>query len=182
MMLRVGLITSEFPPDLGGVETYAWQLAKELGSRPGLNITVYAPPSSASITPPAGVTLKPILQSCAKLDWLKLKNEPIDVWHAISACHAWIANKNKPTLVSIHGNDFLLPYPLTSYPALNIAGFWRFRPWVWRNFRPLWRFATKRMLARALPRAIAILSNSQYTKDVFWQNILHVSQKHKFPG
>ncbi|MEQ1600161.1 MAG: glycosyltransferase family 4 protein [Methylophilaceae bacterium] len=167
MTLRIGLITSEFPPDLGGVETYAWQLAKELGCRQELQITVYAPLSSASITPPAGVIIKPILQSCAELDWIKLKNEPVDVWHALSACHVWIANKNKPTVVSIHGNDFLSPYPLTSYPALNVTGFWRFRPWVWHNLRPLWRFTTQKMLVRALPRAIAILSNSQYTKDVF---------------
>ena len=62
MTLRIGLITSEFPPDLGGVETYAWQLASELGRRPGLQVTVYAPPKSATVSPPPGVTIKPILQ------------------------------------------------------------------------------------------------------------------------
>ncbi len=164
--MRIGLITSEFPPDLGGVETYAWQLARELGRRQGLQVTVYAPPKSATITPPPGVTLKPILQSCAGLDWPKLKNEPIDVWHALSAGHAWIAEKNRPTVVSVHGNDFLAPYPLTARPALAMTFLWRLRPWVWRKLHPLWQSATRRLLARALPRASALLSNSRYTADV----------------
>jgi phosphatidylinositol alpha-1,6-mannosyltransferase len=166
MTLRIGLITSEFPPDLGGVETYAWQLARELGRRSDLQVTVYAPPKSATTTPPPGVIIKPILQSCIGLDWPKLKNEPIDVWHALSACHAWIAEKNRPTVVSVHGNDFLAPYPLTAYPALSFAGLWRLRPWVWRRLRPLWRSATQKMLARALPRVVAIIANSRYTAEV----------------
>jgi len=163
MTLRIGLITSEFPPDHGGVETYSWQLAKELGQRPNIQVTVYAPPQSASVSPPPGVTLKPLLQSCAGLDWPRLKNEPIDVWHALSACHAWIAENNRPTVVSVHGNDFLAPYPLTASPAITLPGLWRLRPWVWRNLRPFWRRATRQMLVRALPRAMAIVANSRYT-------------------
>lgn len=166
MSLRIGLITSEFPPDHGGVETYAWQLAQELGRRPGLQVTVYAPPKSATVVPPPGVTLKPFLRSSIGLDWPRLKNEPIDVWHALSACHAWIATKNRPTIVSVHGNDFLAPYPITSYPAIALPGLWRLRPWIWRNLHPLWQGATRRMLARALPRAAAIMANSRYTADV----------------
>jgi phosphatidylinositol alpha-1,6-mannosyltransferase len=167
--LRVGLITSEFPPDLGGVETYAWQLARELGSRPGLRVTVYAPHKSADITPPLGVTIKPWLTNCIGLDWAKLKNEPIDVWHALSAAHTWIALKGKPTVVSVHGNDFLAPYPLTMQPALALPVLWRWRSFAWGNFQPLWRSATRRMLARALPRAAAIISNSHYTAEVLRQ-------------
>ena len=166
MTLRIGLITSEFPPDLGGVETYAWQLASELGRRPGLQVTVYAPSKSATVNPPPGVKIKPILQSCIGLDWPRLKNEPIDVWHALSACHAWIADKDRPTVVTVHGNDFLAPYPLTARPALALPGLSTLRPWVWRNLRPLWRDATRRMLIRALPKTRAVIANSRYTADV----------------
>lgn len=166
MTLRIGLVTSEFPPDHGGVETYSWQLAKELGQRPDMEVTVYAPPSSAGIAAPPGVTIKPILKSCMGLDWPRLRDEPIDVWHALSACHAWIAEQNRPTVVSVHGNDFLTPYPLTAYPAITLPGLWRLRPWIWRSLHPLWQRATRRMLARALPRAAAILANSRYTAQV----------------
>lgn len=166
MKLRIGLLTSEFPPDLGGVETYAWQLASELGRRPNLQITVYVPPKSANVTPPAGVTIKPILSSCRGLDWLRLKHEPIDIWHALSAAHVWIAEENRPVVVSVHGNDFLAPYPDTARPALLLSGFWRLRPWVWRTLYPLWREATRRMLERALPKANALIANSRYTADI----------------
>ncbi len=169
MKLRIGLITSEFPPDFGGVETYAWQLTKELGARPDLQVTVYVPPKSAGVTAPQNVTIKPILQSCEGLDWPRLRNEPIDVWHALSAGHAWIARKCERTVVSVHGNDFLAPYPLTARPALALAGVWRWRPWVWRNLAALWRETTRRMLARSLPKASAILANSHYTADVLAQ-------------
>lgn len=166
MTLRVGLITSEFPPDHGGVETYAWQLAKELGQRPDLHVTVYAPSKSASTAAPPGVTIKPVLTSCMGLDWPRLKNEPVDVWHALSAAHAWIAEKGQPTVVSVHGNDFLAPYPLTMRPALALPGLRALRPVVWRRLRPMWQRTTQRMLARALPRAAVILANSRYTARV----------------
>ena len=166
MTLRIGLLTSEFPPDLGGVETYAWQLAKELGRRPHLQVSVYAPHKSSGIAAPPGVRLKPLLQSCIGLDWPRLKNEPIDVWHALSACHVWIAEKNTPTVVSVHGNDFLAPYPVTARPAITLPGLWRLRPWIWRKLYPLWQRTTRRMLARALPRAMAIVANSRYTAEV----------------
>jgi hypothetical protein len=168
MTLRIGLVTSEFPPDHGGVETYAWQLAAELGTRPGLQVTVYAPPRSASVTPPPGVTLKPLLQSCIGLDWAALKHEPIDVWHALSASHAWLADK-RPTVVSIHGNDFLTPYPITACPALALPVLWRLRRLVWHKFYALWQWRTRRMLRHALPHANAIIANSRYTADVFLQ-------------
>lgn len=166
MTLRIGLVTSEFPPDHGGVETYAWQLANELGQRPDMHVTVYAPPKSASTAAPPGVTIRPILTSCMGLDWPRLKNEPVDVWHALSACHAWIAEKNRPTVVSVHGNDFLAPYPLTMRPALAQPGLRALRPVVWRRLRPMWQRTTRNMLARALPQTAAILANSQYTAEV----------------
>jgi phosphatidylinositol alpha-1,6-mannosyltransferase len=167
--LRIGLVTSEFPPDLGGVETYAWQLAHELGQRSDLCVTVYAPPRAANLTAPPGVTIKPILSSCMGLDWDRLKNEPIDVWHALSAAHGWLALKGKPTVVSIHGNDFLAPYPLTARPALRLPGLRGARPAIWRRLRPLWRYATRKMLARALPHAGALIANSHYTAEVLRQ-------------
>lgn len=100
------------------------------------------------------------------LDWPGLKNEPVDVWHALSATHAWIAEKNRPTVVSVHGNDFLAPYPLTMRPGLSLPGLHTLRPLLWRRLRPIWQRVTHKMLARALPRTTAILANSRYTAEV----------------
>jgi len=166
MTIRVGLVTSEFPPDLGGVETYSWQLARELGSRREVEVTVYAPPTARSLAPPPGVTIRPVLTSCMEMDWARLSGEPIDVWHALSAAHCWLAQKDRPTVVSVHGNDFLVPYPATMRPALAMPALWRLRGFAWKEFEPLWRRATAQMLRRALPRCGAVIANSRYTTDV----------------
>ena len=167
--MRLGLVTSEFPPDLGGVETYAYQLAAELGSRPEYQVTVYAPPASTVVDAPPGVLIKPWLTSCRKRDWERLRTESIDLWHALSAPHAWLALTGQPTVVSVHGNDFLAPYALTARPALRLPLLHRLKPYIWKQFDPYWRSATQRLIARALPQAAAIIANSHYTAEVFLQ-------------
>ncbi|MGE3771506.1 MAG: glycosyltransferase family 4 protein [Gammaproteobacteria bacterium] len=164
--MRIGLVSSEFPPDIGGVETYAWQLAAELGRRPEHAVTVYCPRAAKDLEPPPKVTLKPILTSCRGRDWSRLRAEPIDVWHALSAPHAWLALTGRPTVVSVHGNDFLAPYALTARPALAQPLLHRLQPWVWRRFHRHWQAATTRLIAASLPRAQAVLANSHYTAEV----------------
>lgn len=169
--LAVGLVTSEFPPDLGGVETYAWQLAAELGRREGLDVTVYAPPSAARVSPPPGVRVRACLTSCRARDWPRLRKDPIDVWHALSAPHAWLALTGRPTVVSVHGNDFLAPYALTARPALSHRIPGAMQAWLWRRFKSYWRARTRALLARSLPLSSAILSNSRYTAEVLAREI-----------
>jgi len=164
--MRIGLVSSEFPPDIGGVETYAWQLAAELGRRPEHAVTVYCPRAAKDLAPPPKVTLKPILTSCRGRDWSRLRGEAIDVWHALSAPHAWLALTGQPTVVSVHGNDFLAPYALTARPDLARPLVHRLQPWIWRRFDARWRAATARLIAASLPRAQAVFANSHYTAEV----------------
>lgn len=169
--MRVGLVTSEFPPDIGGVETYAWQFASALARRSELTVTVYCPRASARVTPAPGVDLKPMLSSCRDRDWARLRSEPIDVWHALSAPHAWLALTGRPTVVSVHGNDFLAPYALTARPNLAKPLLQRLEPWVWRRFHPRWQRATSHLIAASLPRAYAVFANSRYTAEVLSRQI-----------
>lgn len=164
--MRIGLVTSEFPPDIGGVETYAWQYARELGRRGVYGVTVYCPRASGSLPPPPGVSLKPILTSCRARDWARLRHEPIDVWHALSAPHAWLALTGRPTVVSVHGNDFLSPYALTARPDLSKPLLHRLQPWIWRTFHTHWQAATSRLISSSLPRADVVFANSHYTAEV----------------
>ncbi len=164
--MRIGLVTSEFPPDIGGVETYAVQFAAELARRPGIEVTVYAPPASARADVPAGIRIQPWLSSCRQRDWSRMRDEPIDVWHALSAPHAWLALTGRPTVVSVHGNDFLAPYALTARPSLHYPGLHRLQPWLWRRFKSHWQARTRRLIAESLPRATAVYANSEYTAEV----------------
>ena len=38
--MRIAIVSPEFPPDIGGVETYAFEYVKELASR-GHEVTVF---------------------------------------------------------------------------------------------------------------------------------------------
>lgn len=169
--MRIGLVTAEFPPDLGGVETYSWQLAKELGRREGIVPTVYCSRVSSSLLPPDGVQLAPVLSTCRDRDWATLEAEPIDIWHALSAPYAWLALTGRPTVVSVHGNDFLYPYLPTARPALAETPLWRWEEWVWKRFAGHWRRATLKLVEQSLPKAHAIFANSRYTADVLARQI-----------
>jgi phosphatidylinositol alpha-1,6-mannosyltransferase len=169
--MRIGLVTSEFPPDIGGVETYSWHMAAELGRRPGIEVTVYCPRGSSEITAPDGVRLKPLLATCRARDWKLLRDEPIDVWHALAAPHAWLALTGRPTVVSVHGNDFLFPYLPTARPALGDTPLWRWEESIWRRFAAHWRRATLKLVQKSLPRAHAIFANSRYTADVLARQV-----------
>lgn len=171
MTTRIGLVTSEFPPDLGGVETYSWHLAAELGRRPGIEVTVYCPRGSGDVTPPDGVVMKPILATCQQRDWKRLRDEPIDIWHALTAPHAWLALTGRPTVVSVHGNDFLYPYLPTARPDFANTPLWRWEEWLWKRFAAHWRRSTLKLVEKSLPIAHAIFANSRYTADVLARQV-----------
>ncbi|HMM75031.1 MAG TPA: glycosyltransferase family 4 protein [Gammaproteobacteria bacterium] len=169
--MRIGLVTSEFPPDVGGVETYACQLAAEFGRRPGLTVTVYCPRASKDFDPPPNVSIKPCLSSCRGRDWSRLRGERIDVWHALSAPHAWLSLTGRPTVISVHGNDFIAPYALTARPNLAKPLLHRLEAWVWRRWHRHWQSATSQLITTALPRAHAVFANSHYTAEVLARRV-----------
>jgi phosphatidylinositol alpha-1,6-mannosyltransferase len=169
--MHIGIVTSEFPPDIGGVEIYAAEFAKALVTL-GYEVTVFVYTHHNTELSISGITLCPVLKFCRRLDRDILKHYQVDAWHVMNAAHSWLAlETDKPVVVSIHGNDFLNPYPLTGTPALASWG-------------PLWRYAnilapldrwfgkklTSRYMREALPKVSAILANSQYTEQVFLEN------------
>ncbi|OUS15925.1 hypothetical protein A9Q88_09230 [Gammaproteobacteria bacterium 50_400_T64] len=166
--MHIGIVTSEFPPDVGGVETYAVEFAKALVAC-GHRVDVFVGRHHDTSGAIEGLSLHPVLAYTRRIDAPVLRQYKVDAWHVMNAAHSWLAlETDKPVVVSIHGNDFLNPYPLTGSPGIH-------------NYPPLWRFAgqlkpvnrwlaktlTRRLLPRALPAARVILSNSQYTEDVF---------------
>ena len=169
--MHIGIVTSEFPPDIGGVEIYAAEFAKALVTI-GYQVTVFVHSHHDITLSIPGITLCPVLKFCRRLDRNILKQYDVDAWHVMNAAHSWLAlETNKPVVVSIHGNDFLNPYPLTGTP-------------YFASWRPLWRCVnilspldrwfgkklTSRYMRKALPKAKTILANSHYTRQVFIEN------------
>lgn len=169
--MHIGIVTSEFPPDIGGVETYAIQFAKTLVTL-GYEVTVFMHTHHNVGLSMPGITLCPVLKFCRRLDRDILKQYEVDAWHVMNAAHSWLAlETDKPVVVSIHGNDFLNPYPLTGTPALASLGpLWRYANILAPLERWIGKKLTSKYMREALPKVKAILANSQYTEQVFLEN------------
>jgi len=169
--MHIGIVTSEFPPDIGGVETYALEFAQTLVAL-GHQVSVFVHTHHQSALYGDGITLYPVLKFCRRLDRGMLKQFEVDAWHVMNAAHSWLTlETDKPVVVSIHGNDFLNPYPLTGTPALASWGpLWRCS----RLLAPLDHWLGKRLtpayMHKALPKARIILANSEFTEQVFLAN------------
>lgn len=165
--MHIGIITSEFPPDIGGVETYSAEFAKTLANM-GFKVSVFVHTHHKPIDI-SGIDVYRVLKFCRRIDRDTLKLYNIDAWHVMNASHSWLAlETNIPVLVSIHGNDFLNPYPLTG--GLNLAGWgplWRFSSFINPIDHWVAKLITPATMRKALPNARAILVNSNYTNQVF---------------
>jgi phosphatidylinositol alpha-1,6-mannosyltransferase len=169
----VGLIAPEFPPDIGGVETYSSELARALAQL-GHRVTVFTVAHAAGEAQLPGVPVLPLLQQRRALDRRLLATQPMQVWHATNAAYCWLALEAPNVVLSVHGNDFLRPYCPVERPGLERL------PWLWRlRGQPRARLAaldiavgrwrTRRMMARALPRVPCVVTNSRYTEEVLLQ-------------
>jgi glycogen synthase len=77
--LYIGIVAYEFPPDIGGVETYSYEFAKELVKQ-GYKVTVFTRKHKEEVKL-EGVEIQPVLQACRKKDRQILQDSSIDAWH-----------------------------------------------------------------------------------------------------
>ncbi len=167
----IGIVSPEFPPDIGGVENYALGYARALSDR-GYPVTLFTKRHPEGEIHPPRIEIRPELKLRRVLDRTLLKDRGIDAWHAMNAAYAWMAEETeKPVVVSVHGNDFLRAYFPVSAPALYRFGpFWRWEV-PWRRMENAWRMDTTAKLRRWLPKAACILTNSHYTEKVLLETI-----------
>lgn len=163
--MHIAIVSSEFPPDIGGVETYAFEYSRALVSL-GHKVTVYTRRHQHGEVDLPGLVVKPILTMRLHQDRRLLANEKADAWHAMNAAYACLV-KDKPRLiVSVHGNDFLRPYlPLVQPDWKHWPLGWRLEPHLSRWFRDLWVRRTAQLMRQSLPKLRHILTNSRYTED-----------------
>jgi phosphatidylinositol alpha-1,6-mannosyltransferase len=169
--MRIAIVSPEFPPDIGGVETYAFEYVKELASR-GHEVTVFTVRHAQGEADLPGVRVEPVLRLCRAIDRETFARFDADVWHALNAAYAWIAHEQPNGLVSVHGNDFLRPYFPVAQPDLrHFPLAWRWSDAVSQRLRPLWLRLTAPLVRRSMARARHIIANSRYTERVLLQRI-----------
>lgn len=165
--MHVAIVAPEFPPEIGGMQTYALEFAQELLRR-GHRVTVLTRmrPTPPPVLP--GLKVRQVLAGRAGPDLAAMRHVGAEAWHVMNAAYAWVALHFAPTVVSIHGNDFLCPYILVGEPDLGfVPGLWRL-PGLRRTLeRRLGAGRTPRLMRSGLGRAVRILANSRYTERVF---------------
>ncbi len=165
--MHIAVVAPEFPPEIGGMQTYAVEFARELVAR-GHRVTVFTRRRSEPQPRLAGMDVRGVLQGRYRADLAHIQQVPADAWHVMNAAYAWVALHRRPTVVSVHGNDFLRPYIPVGEPDLQrLPGLWRstrLRPvleqWLGRRRTPA-------LVRSGLCRADHILANSRYTEQVF---------------
>jgi len=169
--VRIAIVSPEFPPDIGGVETYAFEYVKELASR-GDEVTVFTIRHARGEVDLPGVRVEPVLRLCRAIDQETLGRFNADVWHALNAAYAWAAHDRPNGLVSVHGNDFLRPYLPVAQPDLRrIPLVWRWSGVISQGLRPLWLRLSAPLVQRSLAQTRHIVANSQYTERVLLERI-----------
>lgn len=166
--MHIGIVSIEFPPDIGGVETYAYEYSKALVEL-GHQVTVFTSANKKSYTYDVSFDVIPELRIRRRLDSPKLCKYKVDAWHVMNAAYSWLAvDANCPVVISIHGNDFLQPYLNTGRPDLaRFHLLWRFKELLTGFDKWLGRIITKHHLRRSIDKASHILTNSRYTENVF---------------
>ncbi len=165
--MRIGILASEFYPDIGGVETYALEFCKELISR-GHEVYVFTVKHAQGEAVIPGAKVLPILRRRRRLDSKALGGYDMDVWHSMNAAYAWLSLEKKNVIVSVHGNDFLRSY----IPVGGNDIFARYLPFIGDKLcsyldKRLNNYQTKKLLVKAFMNAKHIVANSEYTERVF---------------
>jgi len=169
--VRVAIVSPEFPPDIGGIETYSFEFVKELARR-GHEVTVFTVRHAPGEIDLPGIRVEPVLKLCYAIDRDRLSGCKVDVWHALNAAYAWVAAELPRGLVSVHGNDFLNPYLPVAQPNLQrVPAGWRWSHAVSRRLRPLWLRLTERAVRRSLAQARHVIANSRYTESALLRRI-----------
>lgn len=174
--IRIGVVSPEFPPQIGGVERYAYEYVKALTGK-GFEVTVFTRPHQDGEVENEDFFLEPSLQRDFKTDRAIVRTSPMDAWHVMNAAYAWVAcETSSPVIVSVHGNDFLRPYlPLCKAPR-PLPDF--LSPAWLRNWQKNeGRKRTSELMQRGLEQASAILTNSRYTEKVFLEHFPHLKNR-----
>lgn len=167
--MHIAVVAPEFPPEIGGIQTYSVEFAKELVAR-GHRVTVFTRRRHEAQANLPGMDVRGVLVGRAGPDMAHFRAVAADAWHVMNAAYAWVALHRQPTVVSVHGNDFLQPYIPVGEPDLShVPGLWRAGAVLRRVEQRIGALRTPRLVRAGLRSATQILANSRYTEQVFLQ-------------
>ncbi len=167
--LHIAVVSPEFPPQIGGVERYAFEYAKAL-AKAGHQVTVFTCPHREGEVEADGLTISTRLRRNYALDRNIVHETEVDAWHVMNAAYAWVAcETSTPVVVSVHGNDFLRPYIPVGDINLPLPS--AITPkWLGNYTKNLGKKHTRDLMLDGLEKASRILTNSRYTEQVLLEH------------
>ncbi|HIA08911.1 MAG TPA: glycosyltransferase family 1 protein [Chromatiaceae bacterium] len=168
---HIGIVSPEFPPDIGGIENYALGYVLAL-AKLDYRVTVFTRKHDQGEISLPDIEIRPVLKLRRALDRGVIKNPAIDVWHCMNAAYAWVAEEtHRPVVVSVHGNDFLHAYiPMTAPAIYQFGPLWRWETQL-RKLDHLWLSNSTTKIKQWLPKTTGIVTNSHYTEKVLLEKI-----------
>jgi phosphatidyl-myo-inositol dimannoside synthase len=167
--VRIGMIATEFPPDVGGMQVMAFRIATYLaGANEVIVCTTDVPRATFSefrvLTNLRGRT-------AADVAALQHVEADVDVWLAMNAGYAAIANKlSKPLTVYFHGNDFLNPWVVSTPLLLRLLSKIPLLGKTWYDQR---RAHSQAQIGAGIMSTAKVLTNSFNTKALIHEHYPH---------
>jgi phosphatidylinositol alpha-1,6-mannosyltransferase len=159
--MKIGLISAEFPPERGGIQTYAWEYTSELSQR-GHEVIVFTRRHEEGEVTTDRFQIIPRLRLRRRFDSELFREFKVDIWHAMNAAYSWVGFGRPRVFVTVHGNDFLQPYqPLA---RLDLRERWHL-PFGSNADRWLGDRLTRFLVRKSLPRVSHVFANSRYTEE-----------------
>jgi glycosyltransferase involved in cell wall biosynthesis len=165
--LRIGIIAPEFPPEVGGMQTMALQIALHIAKSHEVVVCT----RGSLRTEGYGFTVLANLCGKTNRDLIALNRIDVDVWLAMNAGYVAIAKiLHKPLIAYFHGNDFLNPWVVSTPFLLRLLSRFPVGSMAWSEKRR--DYARKKMRA-GVASALKILTNSSNTKSLICQRYPH---------
>jgi len=168
--VRIGIIATEFPPDVGGMQVMALRLATHLAKSHEVLVCCTARTPRETYL---GFQVLANLRGRTEADVAALRgvDARVDVWLAMNAGYSAIASKlRKPLIVYFHGNDFLNPWVISAPLLLKLLSKFPLIGKTWYDKR---RAFTKRQIGTGLLSTAKILTNSNHTKALIQEQYPH---------
>ncbi|MBV8915999.1 MAG: glycosyltransferase family 4 protein, partial [Acetobacteraceae bacterium] len=160
--MRLGVVTTNFPPAMGGMQEHARGLVTSLAR--DHDVSLFVRPGSR-LEPALGA-----VRICDEMTWFRgqdlrlLQRAQVDAWLLMDAGLAdYVPHLEQPGFVYVHGNDFIRPW----YPREDV----RVRGQVWLMRRlglsavemvQAWR---RRQIRAGLHAARAVFANSAFSRE-----------------
>jgi len=166
--IKLGVVATEFPPAIGGMEQHAVNLAHSLAEH--CQVTVFTTAEHRGVqyekTP---YDIVPCLTLDLEYDVNTLKRSGFpDVWLVLNAGYAPLSLEiQEPVVVYCHGNDFLKPWISGKRGGLEyIPRFAARTPYLWSKAVTLRSMVARKRIRKGLSHAAGVYVNSSFTKEL----------------